>query len=256
LIRINAVGFAHPSFLWDQGEENMKAADVMTRQVVTVTPDATIEEAIRLMLQHRISGLPVTDSDGAVLGILTEGDLLRRAETGTEKRHTRWIALLVGPGRLAQEYARAHARKVGEVMTDCVFSVTPGTPLSEIVALMEAKNVKRLPVIEQGRLVGILSRANLMAALVDLVCKQPAGAGTDAEIRRQILTEIDQQPWGPRGSVDVSVADGIVALNGTIMDERARAALRVAAENVPGVRAVHDHLTWVDSVSGMVVPRP
>ena len=233
----------------------MKAADVMTRQVVTVTPDATIEEAARLMLHHRISGLPVTGTDGAVLGILTEGDLLRRAETGTEKQRTRWIALIVGPDRLAQEYVDAHARKLGEIMTERVFSVTPDTSLSDIVALMEAKHVKRLPVIEQGRLVGILSRANLMAALVELLSEKPVG-GSDAEIRRQILGEIDRQPWGPRGSVDISVTDGIVALDGTIMDERTRAALCVIAENMPGVKAVRDHLVWVDTVSGMVVPRP
>jgi len=171
----------------------MKAADVMTRQVVTVTPDATIEEAARLMLHHRISGLPVTGTDGAVLGILTEGDLLRRAETGTEKQRTRWIALIVGPDRLAQEYVDAHARKLGEIMTERVFSVTPDTPLSDIVTLMEAKHVKRLPVIQQGRLVGILSRANLMAALVELLCEKPVG-GSDTEIRRQILAEIDLQP--------------------------------------------------------------
>ena len=121
---------------------------------------------------------------------------------------------------------------------------------------MEAKHIKRLPVIERGHLVGILSRANLMAALVDLLGEKPVGAGTDAEIRKQILTEIDQQPWGPRGSVDVSVTDSIVVLNGTITDERTRAALCVIAENVPGVKAVRDHLVWVDTVSGMVVPRP
>lgn len=234
----------------------MKAADVMTRQVVTVTPDATIEEAARLMLQHRISGLPVTNSDGVVLGILTEGDLLRRTETGTEKQHARWIAFLVGPGRLAQEYVRAHARKVNEVMTETVFSVAPRTPLSDVVALMEAKHVKRLPVIEEGRVVGILSRANLMAALVGLLSGKPGGTATDAEIRKHILAEIDRQPWGPRGSVEVSVTDGTVALNGAIIDERTRAALRVAAENVPGVRAVDDRLVWVDSASGIVVPRP
>jgi len=120
---------------------------------------------------------------------------------------------------------------------------------------MEAKHVKRLPVIEQGRLVGILSRANLMAALVELLSEKPVG-GSDAEIRRQILAEINRQPWGPRGSVDISVTDGIVALDGTIMDERTRAALCVIAENMPGVKAVRDHLVWVDTVSGMVVPRP
>jgi CBS domain-containing protein len=234
----------------------MNAADLMTSFVVTVRPDATIEYAAQLMLQYRISGLPVTDNDGTVLGIITESDLLRRAETGTEKRRARWISLLIGPGRLAQEYVHTHGRRIGEVMTERVLTVTPQTPLSDLVTLMEAKHVKRLPVVDQGRLVGIVSRADVMAALIGLLSERPAGARTDAEIRDQILTEIDRQPWGPRGSVDVIVTNGIVVLKGTITDERERAALRVAAENVPGVRAVHDRLVWVDTVSGIVIPRP
>jgi CBS domain-containing protein len=234
----------------------MKAADLMTSFVVTVTPETTIEYAAQLMLQHRISGLPVTDSNGAVLGIVTESDLLRRAETGTDKRHARWVSLLIGPGRLAQEYVHTHGRKVGEVMTERVFTVTPETPLADLVALMETKHVKRVPVVDQGRLVGIVSRADVMAALVGLLSEKPAGAATDTEIRNQILAEIDRQPWGPRGSVDVIVTNGVIVLKGTIPDERERAALCVAAENVPGVKAVHDRLVWIDSVSGIVIPRP
>lgn len=234
----------------------MKAADLMTSFVVTVTPEATIEYAAQLMLQHRISGLPVTDSDGAVLGIVTESDLLRRAETGTDKRHARWVSLLIGPGRLAQEYVHTHGRKVGEVMTERVFTVTPETPLADLVALMETKHVKRVPVVDQGHLVGIVSRADVMAALVGLLSEKPAGSVTDTDIRNQILAEIDRQPWGPRGSVDVIVTNGVVVLKGTIPDERERAALCVAAENVPGVKAVHDRLVWIDSVSGIVIPRP
>ena len=234
----------------------MKAADLMTSFVVTVTPEATIEYAAQLMLQHRISGLPVTDSDGGVLGIVTESDLLRRAETGTDKRHARWVSLLIGPGRLAQEYVHTHGRKVGEVMTERVFTVTPETPLADLVALMETKHVKRVPVVDQGRLVGIVSRADVMAALVGLLSEKPAGSVTDSDIRNQILAEIDRQPWGPRGSVDVIVTNGVVVLKGTIPDERERAALCVAAENVPGVTAVHDRLIWINSVSGIVIPRP
>ena len=234
----------------------MKAADLMTSCVVTVRPDATIEYAIQLMLQYRISGLPVTNSDGAVLGIVTESDLLRRAETGTEKRHARWISLLIGPGRLAQEYVHAHGRKVDEVMTERVFTVTPETPLTDLVALMEAKHVKRVPVVDQGRLVGIVSRADVMAVLVGLLSEKPAGAVADAEIRDQILAEIDRQPWGPRDSIGVVVTNGVVILKGAITDERERAALCVAAENVSGVKAVHDRLVWTDSISGIVIPRP
>jgi len=219
----------------------MRAADLMTSFVVTAQPDATIEYAAQLMLQYRISGLPVTDSDGTVLGVVTESDLLRRAETGTEKRHARWVSFFIGPGRLAQEYVHSRGRKVGEVMTERVFTVTP-------------KHVRRVPVVDQGRLVGIVSRADVMGALVGLLSEKPVGAATDAEIRNQILAEIDRQPWGPRGSVDVIVTNGVVVLKGIIPDERERAALCVAAENIPGVKAVHDRLIWVDTVSG--IPRP
>ena len=234
----------------------MKAADLMTSFVITMRPDATIEFAAQLMLQYRISGLPVTDSDGAVLGIVTESDLLRRAETGTEKRHARWVSFLIGPGRLAQEYVHTHGRKVGEVMTERVMTVTPQTSLADLVALMETKHVKRVPVVDRGRLVGIVSRADVMAALVGLLSEKPAGAATDAEIRDQILEEIDRQPWGPRDGIDVIVTNGVVVLKGAIPDERERAALCVAAENVSGVKAVHDRLVWIDSVSGIVIPRP
>ena len=234
----------------------MKAADLMTSFVVTVGPDATIEYAAQLMLQYRISGLPVTDSDGAVLGIVTESDLLRRAETGTEKRRARWISFLIGPGRLAQEYVHTHGRNVGEVMTERVFTVTLETPLADIVVLMETKHVKRVPVVDQGRVVGIVSRADVMAVLVGLLSEKHAGAPTDADIRNQILAEIDRQPWGSRDGIDVVVTNGVVVLKGAITDERERAALCVAAENVPGVKAVRDRLIWVDTVPGIVIPRP
>ena len=234
----------------------MKAADLMTSFVVTVRPDATIEYAAQLMLQYRISGLPVTDTDCTVLGIVTESDLLRRAEIGTEKRHARWVSFLIGPGRLAQEYVHTHGRKVGEVMTERVMTVTPQTSLADLVALMETKHVKRVPVVDRGHLVGIVSRADVMAALVGLLSEKPAGAATDAGIRDQILKEIDRQPWGPRDGIDVIVTNGVVVLKGAIPDERERAALCVAAENVPGVKAVHDRLVWIDSVSGIVIPRP
>ncbi len=236
----------------------MNAADIMTKPVISVAPEATIAEAARLMLQHRISGLPVTDKSSAVVGVVTEGDLLRRAELGTERHRPRWIELLIGPGRLARDYVDAHARKVGEVMTENVVSVTPQDILPDIVRLMETRHVKRLPVIEDGRLVGIVSRANLVRALVRRLTQSKAGSGKgvfdDGEIRDRILAEIRKEPWGPRYSVDVAVNDGVVELHGSLTNDRERTALRVAAENVPGVKAVRDHLVWVEPLSGMVIP--
>jgi CBS domain-containing protein len=233
----------------------MNARDVMTRRVVTVTPETTIEEAVRLMLENRISGLPVTDEAGALVGVVTEGDLLRRIETGTDKHRSGWIGLLLGPGRLAAEYTRSHAQKVGEVMTSEVVSVAPDTPLPEVVELMETRRIKRVPVIDDNKLVGIVSRANLVAALAGMLAKERGVALSDDDIRRAILAEIDKQPWGPRESVDAVVRDGVVELHGTILDERERAALIVAAENLPGVKSVQDKLVWVEPNSGMVIPR-
>lgn len=236
----------------------MNAADIMTRKVVSVDVETTIAEAARLMLQHHISGLPVTDQSGKMVGIITESDLLHRAELGTGRRHQRWIELLIGPGRLADNYVEAHARKVGEAMTETVVSVVPRTELPDIVRLMEARNVKRVPVIDAGRLVGIVSRADLVRALVHGLIDEKAatakGDFSDAKIRADLLAIIEQEPWGPRFSVTVTVANGVVDLRGAITDERERAALKVAAETVPGVKAVNDHLVWVEPTSGLALP--
>src|SRR5579863_3898265 len=228
----------------------MNAADVMTQPVISVTPETTIAEAARLLLDNRISGLPVVDPDGTVVGVVTESDLLRRTETGTQRRHARWLEFLIAPGRLAQEYSNANARKVGEVMSADVVAVAPRESLAEVVRLMERRRIKRVPVIEAGRLVGIVSRANLVRALLDDLSK-PAGSEVtgDAEIREHILAEIVKQPWGPRASVDVRVEAGIAELHGTITDERERTALRVLAENSPGVKEVRDHIVWIEPVS-------
>ncbi len=233
----------------------MNVADVMTRPVISVTPETTVAEAARLMLEHHISGLPVVDAGGAVVGMVTEGDMLRRVETGTERQHARWLEFLIAPGRLAQEYASANARKVGEVMSPDVASVAPKDPLARVVELMERRHIKRLPVVEKGRLVGIVSRANLVRALLRNLPKPAARSRAgDAEIRNNILAEIAKQPWGPRASVDVTVHAGIAELHGSITDDRERNALQVLAENVPGVKAVRDHLVWVEPMSGFVIP--
>jgi CBS domain-containing protein len=230
----------------------MKAADIMTRGALTVTAESTVAAAARLMLSHGVSGLPVVDAAGAVVGMVTEGDLLRRTEIGTDRRRSPWLELLLGPGRLAADYVRAHARHVGEVMTRQVVAIAPATPLPEAVRLMEQHRVKRLPVIDEGRLVGILSRANLLRALVELAAEAAPGGASDREIRARVLAEIERGHWAPR-TIDVAVTGGVVELTGAITDERERTALRVAAENVPGVKAVRDRLIWVEPVSGMVI---
>jgi len=234
----------------------VNASDVMTRDILSVRPDATIAEAIRLMLDNRISGLPVIDEMGRLIGILTEGDLLRRGETGTERHRPRWLEFLMGPGRLAEEYVRTHGRRIAEVMTRDPVSVSPNTPLKEIVQLMERHRIKRVPVLDGDVPVGILSRADLLRGLAGALAATPAAATSDAEIRERILAELARAAWVPRDGIAISVENGVVDLNGVILDEKERDALRVAAENVPGVRAVEDHLVWVEPVSGTIIDAP
>ncbi len=230
----------------------MKAKDVMTSPVVSVEPDSTVAQAVRIMLQRHISGLPVIDKSGRLAGMVTEGDLLRRAETGTQRRRPRWLEFLVGPGKLADEYTRAHARRIGEVMTADPVTVTEDTPLEDVVRLMEKRRIKRVPVVRGQEVVGIVSRANLMHALAGVAREVKPTQASDQAIREQIMTELRRQSWAPIALIDIVVRDGVVELWGTITDERERQAIIVAAENVPGVKSVKDQLAWVDPTSGMV----
>ena len=231
----------------------MKACDVMTRNIVGIGRGAAVSEAIRLMLEKRISGLPVLDEAGKLVGILTEGDLLRRSETGTERHRPRWLEFLMGPGRIAGEYVRTHGRKVEEVMTRDVVSVTEDTPLDEVVELMERRRIKRVPVFGGGAMVGMLSRADLLRALARALDERPTTSHDDDEILRNIRAELAKAAWVPRDGIGITVTNGVVDLDGVILDEKEREALRVLAENTPGVRAVSDRLVWVEPISGTVV---
>ncbi len=232
----------------------MRVKDVMTRQVISVAANQSVLEAAQLMLDNRISGLPVVDAAGALVGIVTEGDFLRRGEIGTQRRRPKWLELLIGPGRLATEYVRSSGRRVDEVMTPDLCTVGEDDTLETVVGLMERRHVKRLPVLRDGRLVGIVSRANLMRALASLSHGASAGMADDSAIRDRILSAYAEARWAPR--INVKVHDGVVELSGIITDERERRGLIVAAENVPGVKAVHDHVVWVEPMSGVAFPSP
>jgi CBS-domain-containing membrane protein len=194
----------------------------------------------------------VIDKQGGLVGIVTEGDILRRAETGAQRRRPRWLEFLIGPGRLADEYTRTHGRKVDEVMTREPVTASEDTPLEDIAKLMEKRQIKRLPVVRGQQVVGIVSRANLLHALASVSREAKPTAQSDETTRALLLAEMGKQPWAPVALINPIVRDGIVELWGTITDERERQALVVAAENVPGVKAVRDHLAWVDPTSGMV----
>jgi CBS domain-containing protein len=237
-------------------ERIMHAVDVMSPRVIAVHPDAPVSQAAELMLRTGVSGLPVQDTSGALVGILTEGDLLRRVELGTQRRRSRLLAFLTSPGRLAEEYTHSQGRKVSEVMSREVETVDPESQLSDVVDLMLKRRIKRVPVVRDGVLMGIVSRADLMRALAKAAQAECLVDPDDARIRRRVIASLESEPWAPIALVNPEVHGGEVELRGTILDERQREALRVLVENVPGVRAVHDHLVWVEPQSGLVLLDP
>ncbi len=234
----------------------MIAADVMTRNVISVPPDATVADAVELMLGRGISGLLVVDASGMLAGIVTEGDLLRRDELGTQRRRSWWLRLIASPGRQAADFTRAHGRKVADVMTRDVLSVAADAPLTDIVALMEEHRVKRVPVLEGDRVVGVVSRADLLRALSVAARERHETVGDDRTIREHILDSLAHETWAPRTTLNVTVVNGVVDLWGTISNDQERRAICVMAENAPGVTKVIDHLVFVEAYTGTVIEPP
>jgi CBS domain-containing protein len=219
----------------------MHAADVMTPDVICATPDTSIAELIRLMLDNRISGVPIV-TEGRIVGIVSEGDLLRRVETGTAPHPSHWLELVTSSSRLAADYTKTHGRKAAEVMTREVIAVSEFTPIDEIAHLLEARRIKRVPVVRDGQVVGIVSRRNLLQALGSRL-SAPSVAADDRTIRDAFYAELRQQAWADRpGAINAVVSDGVVHLWGIAPDEQRRLAMMVAAENIAGVRAVEDHM--------------
>ena len=233
----------------------MRAHQIMTRPVVTVKPDTSIVEAASIMLQRHVSGLPVVDAGDKLVGIVSEGDFIRRSELGTGRKRGRWLRFILGPGKSAADFVHEHGRKVSEVMTNSPLTITEDASLAEIVDLMEKNHVKRLPVIRGDRVVGIVSRANLLQAVATLARQVPDPTADDDHIRNRVIDILEKNDWCPFG-LSVIVKDGIVHLSGVITEERSRQAAVVAAENVAGVKKVHDHLCWVDTMSGMYLNSP
>lgn len=231
----------------------MKAGDVMTRTVTTVQPTSTVAEALRRMLDGHISGLPVVDLQGHLVGIVTEGDFLRRVETGTERHPKGWLAFLRDPGADAEDYILSHAKTVADVMTRDVQSVTEATPLEEVVSIMEKHKVKRLPVTHGKHLIGLISRSDMLAAVLDRLPASETGASDDSQIYGAFMRELKKQSWAPRYAITAAVKDGVITLHGGIFDQRQRDAIRVMAETIPGVKEVKDNMFRIEPMSGSLM---
>ena len=233
----------------------MCAHQIMTRPVITVTPETTIVEAANTMLRQHVSGLPVVDATGKLVGIVSEGDFIRRSEIGTQRKRARWLTFILGPGKAATDFVHEHGCKVAEIMTPEPLTITEDTALEEIVQVMEKNNVKRLPVIRGDKIVGIVSRANLLQAVASLARQIPDPTADDDHIRNRVIDALEKNDWCPFG-LSVIVREGIVHLSGVITEERSRQDAIVGAENVSGVKKVIDHLCWVDTMSGMYLIAP
>lgn len=219
----------------------MRAKDIMTRDVVTVTPETPVPAIVRLLLARGISGVPVVDAAGGVVGIVSEGDLLRRAELGTEKRRGAWLTFFTGAARLADEYVHAHGAVARDVMSTDPACVSGEADIAEVADLMEARRIKRVPVLEGGKLVGLISRANLLRAFASRMEAQGAAPASDTAIRDRLLNELAHQSWSRRTENSVVVTDGVVHLWGLVGTPEESRALHLAASNIPGVKGVENH---------------
>lgn len=220
----------------------MRAADIMDAPGPSVTPETPVVEAVRKMLEHKVSGLPVVDEDGRLVGMITEGDLLRRSELGTERKLTGFAAIKAGTQKLAEEFVRAHAQKVGDVMTKGPMAVDEEARIAAIVSLIEERHVHLIPVVRNGALIGMIGRPCLLRALIEASEAQVEKPTDDESIRNALIALYDRESWAPLSQVDVIVRDGNVELRGNVTDPTKRKALVVAAQAIPGVKSVTDQM--------------
>lgn len=221
----------------------MIAADVMVSNVITVRPDTSVEKIAETLLANRISAVPVVNEAGGLVGIVSEGDLIHRVEAGTERHRSWWLELLTGKEILAREFVKSHARKAADVMTRPVITVKPSTPLGELASLLEKHRIKRVPVVNDGKIVGIVSRANLVQALVRIGNEAaPAASVEDSTLYDNIFAQLRSTSWADASNISVVVNNGTVELSGIVDSEIEKNAIRVAVEVTPGVRQVSNRL--------------
>jgi CBS domain-containing protein len=221
----------------------MQARDVMTTRVTTVNPDTPVEQIAQKLLERCISAVPVVQTDGKLVGIVSEGDLMRRPESGTDRAPSWWLSLLLEPAERAARYLKSHGRRAADIMSSPVISVEETENLADIAEILEKHHIKRVPVLRNGEVVGIVSRSNLLQGLAAHKTR-PLGetARSDQEIRSSILDHAHRDTGMSDEFINVTVTDGVVQLWGLIGSETERKAVHVLAENTPGVRRVEDNL--------------
>lgn len=236
----------------------MKVESIMTSDIVAVSTETLVIDAARLMLEKRISGMPVVQANGRLVGVFTEGDLLRRTELGTDRRGGGWVERLFGSGRRANDYAQTHGVRVGEVMTRHPLTCRARDDLRTVIEVMIERAVKRLIVIDDGRPIGIVSRADVVRAFIEATTERAKAGGpvSEAEAEARIRAALKAESWVPHRTIDVEVRTGEVILSGTLTDPRQREAIHVVIEReAPGLKIV-DHMVWIEPYSGNVMEIP
>lgn len=220
----------------------MRTQDIMTTPVVTARPTASVHEIAELMIEHRIGGVPVVDIAGELVGIVTDGDLYRRAELDSDRVRHSWLEWLSLTTEAAVNYTKAHGRTARDVMTEDVVSVAPEATLREVADVLSSHQIHRVPVVGNGKVVGIVSRANLVQALALTPNSDTADALSDRQIRDLVLAEYKRLPWGIKSEKNIIVMNGVVHVWGTVTSAEEAEALRIAVEAIPGTKGFKDHL--------------
>ena len=220
----------------------MQAKDIMTTNVATVTPETSVNDIAKMLIEKSISGMPVADASGNLVGVVSEGDLLRRPELETERHSSWWLDLLANNRETAADYVKSHGTTAADVMTRNVVSVSETATVGEIASTLEKHRIKRVPVVRDGKVVGIVSRANLLHGLAATKAASPTPSADDRTIREKLTKQLESQGWVSSGSLNLIVENGIVQLWGWVDSEEERRAIVLAAEQYPGVKAVEDHL--------------
>jgi CBS-domain-containing membrane protein len=225
-----------------QGDRPMQARDIMTRSVITVGPETPLREIVSIMLDRHISGLPVVAHDGRIIGIVSQSDLLHRAELGTERKHKWWFRTFGDSNTLAKEFAKAHGLKAHDVMSRHVVSVREDSELGDVADILDNRRIKRVPVVQNGLLVGLITRGDLVRALSLVQVSTPTGKIENAPLHRMLRDRIRAQRWLNKNYINLTVDDGVVELWGFVESEDERNALRALVEETSGVTRVEDNV--------------